>query len=1144
MFIVSTIVAPANAAIQFSEVNTDCPNTPEHCEFIEVVNRDCNEYLWWSKPRGAYIIGVSAWHKLGRGENEQYPVVRFLLDLSKATITQNQQYLTICGRDISCDIKFWNAAIYTNTSTDHRRIGHHRASYMDNGNDYPMVLFLLLGVDDMDSIKTNLAPYSPTTVTIQDRFDQHKVDLVKRNLRDVIVYGRRTPCQGCRWIEKIMNEVAPIRSDAVYASVSYVNREFDHDGFADLSLNKCNGSTSYVLASPTPGKENNCAKHATMLLQPTSKVHTWLMEHIARYTAKRKYAPVGEDEDCYITWFSLLYSSLRPADIAAKRTEIIESAESVSKRVKRSDTPDDDSCSVKSPDKKKLKPMLCSQDPNIAAKVKEACIVTVMRSVEGVTSYPPLTPCPSPDTPEGTLLPLSSFDDSEDVPTEPEDISDSMSAGTYSTADKLLSRSGFYNGNTHNLNQIKICRHHSILYGNGFKQYLMDKHRGVLRGKKNQQLIIKCVMPSIAGVDRHYTVRPVKNMLTINKQQSEAIFRLKGYLIPVGLPVCYYHFTAANNVLAEYTKLAHEATQEQTHTYAMRERSSICYTESSSQEGVPVICRADSGESMSSQEKCLVPPKETPIEKSRRLLRVFGNENLVYRWQYTDTYDTLSERSKKNYIRVYKAATKVLLNVLTGDSWKQFEADVMASSQKTWNEGDATISTILDEVNMLYNVVDSKECRYLLLGMVALNVPFRTLSEKVGGITHYTFAKSRALVRYYIHEKSPPPKAPKLRTVDRAKVEFFLTYVIDNSTPKPWGSKLRKLSCGSKVELPAFLSVIRPKKIITEFKSYAQQSLNPADHEKMVFKASSTYYSILKKLPIEYRKAATGLDYKTNKGLEAFDTLQAVLCDLNDLQLIEDDKLEQLKFDLNESKRYLRADYKYHVAETSTVADHDIKWALSDPSDHRLQSPTVQDHSNRCQRCELMKLLGNAIHMIVENADITPPKKKALMISDVINALADIEEMKYHKLRSVHQNSAKTTLLRDLGPNQAFITGDFAQKWLPTSGREDQTAYFGKKGITWHIYHAMMKDANGVYRYKIIEHFFMKQVPQDSGVVIACLNDTLLRLNNDFGVTEVFLRSDNAGSYHSAKTMAAVSSLNSGGPVKVQRWDFSEPQDG
>lgn len=90
----------------------------------------------------------------------------------------------------------------------------------------------------------------------------------------------------------------------------------------------------------------------------------------------------------------------------------------------------------------------------------------------------------------------------------------------------------------------------------------------------------------------------------------------------------------------------------------------------------------------------------------------------------------------------------------------------------------------------------------------------------------------------------------------------------------------------------------------------------------------------------------------------------------------------------------------------------------------------------------------------------------------------------------------------------------------------------------------MMKGPDGSYRYKIYEHFFMRQIPQDSCIVIACLNDTLQRLHNDFGVTEVFLRSDNAGSYHSAKTMTGVVAWNVEGPIKVLRWDFSEPQDG
>lgn len=1038
----------AGGNVQFSEINTDCPENPERCEFIEIRNHDCSEYMFGSWGRGPFILGVSTGHKLKDGETVQYPVVRFLLELtSVAAKKRNHEYFTVCSDSYECDAKFSSVEQFKRPV--HHRPGHSRGSYLENGNEYPMVLFLFTHTNAI-TVYHELAPYSPTSIQSMDRFTPEKMEFVKRSLRDVVVYGRRTPCQGCRWLENMIHELKPIRSDAVYASISYVQREFDHDGYPDMSLNRCSNSNAYVLATPTPGTVNKCHKHPTLLLQPTNDVYTWLTQHIDRYNKKRKHIPTSSDNeksDCYITWFSLLYSGLRPADIARKRAQLIDAAQPLQhNRVKRSDREDhDESCFANSPDKKKLRPTVCSQDPNIVAEVTNKCIVHVMKSVKEIKSYPPLTDCPrSTSTHEGELIPLSNFDDSFDVPSDADDIRDGMNAGTESTADILLSRSGFFNGNSHNLNAMKICRHHSEIYGNGFKRYLM-KSPGVMRTMVHGRMVIKCIMPTIAGIDIHNHIIPVQKTLTISKQQSEAIFRTQGILIPVGLPVCRAHYTAADNILIEYAELERAATPEAAHAYNIRERSAICYTEGSSQEGIPVICRTDAEAYISSQEICLIPYTESPTEKSRRLLKVFQTEKLVTDWHCTDKYTSLSDRTKKNYIRTYKSASRVLLNTLVGDAWRQLQSDVISSSEETWNRGDTTISTILDEINLLYNAVDNQESRYLILGIAALNVPFRTLSEKVGGISHYTFTKARALVRWYVHVKSPPPKPPKLKTVDRAKVEFFITYVIDNSTPKPWGSKLRKLSCGQKIELPPFLSVIRPKKIITEFLSYADQSLNSKDRENLVFKAHSTYYAILKKLPIEYRKAATGLDYKTNKGLEAFDTLQTVLCELNEMEVIDSDTLDKMKFDLNESKRYLRGDYKYHVATTSTVADHDIQFALSDPSDKRLQVPVSENHDNYCQRCELIKLIGKAIRNAVNDAEIEPPRKKELMILDVDSALTDIEEMKHHRMRSVHQNSAKTKVLQDLGPTQAFITGDFAQKFLPASGREDQTSYFGKK---------------------------------------------------------------------------------------------------
>ncbi len=71
------------------------------------------------------------------------------------------------------------------------------------------------------------------------------------------------------------------------------------------------------------------------------------------------------------------------------------------------------------------------------------------------------------------------------------------------------------------------------------------------------------------------------------------------------------------------------------------------------------------------------------------------------------------------------------------------------------------------------------------------------------------------------------------------------------------------------------------------------------------------------------------------------------------------------------------------------------------------------------------------------------------MEHDVQKYLTDIEEMKHHILRAIHQACAKHELLQQLKPHQAVLVIDFMMKWLPKSSREDMWAFFASIGV-WH----------------------------------------------------------------------------------------------
>lgn len=71
-----------------------------------------------------------------------------------------------------------------------------------------------------------------------------------------------------------------------------------------------------------------------------------------------------------------------------------------------------------------------------------------------------------------------------------------------------------------------------------------------------------------------------------------------------------------------------------------------------------------------------------------------------------------------------------------------------------------------------------------------------------------------------------------------------------------------------------------------------------------------------------------------------------------------------------------------------------------------------------------------------------------------------LDEWKAHILRAAHQDNAKRDIIDHLKHDQVFLIMDWAMKFLPTSFRETQRDWFGKKGKSWHVTVAVTKGDN------------------------------------------------------------------------------------
>lgn len=134
---ISTFSFCSITGLVISEINSDCPNQQtrplEECEFLELVEKDCNIYGLWEKTPPTYFILLES-----VGHNGNSPISRLVLNLTDLTVVTGSRFLTICWKSgPKCDYTF------DGTLLAHRRSARIIPSYLINGNAYPMVAILL-----------------------------------------------------------------------------------------------------------------------------------------------------------------------------------------------------------------------------------------------------------------------------------------------------------------------------------------------------------------------------------------------------------------------------------------------------------------------------------------------------------------------------------------------------------------------------------------------------------------------------------------------------------------------------------------------------------------------------------------------------------------------------------------------------------------------------------------------------------------------------------------------------------------------------------------------------------------------------------------------------------------------------------------
>lgn len=375
--------------------------------------------------------------------------------------------------------------------------------------------------------------------------------------------------------------------------------------------------------------------------------------------------------------------------------------------------------------------------------------------------------------------------------------------------------------------------------------------------------------------------------------------------------------------------------------------------------------------------------------------------------------------------------------------------------------------------------------------------------------------------------------------VDQRQLDHFLDF-----TMRPYfyqdvayGTRTIKLESGEELVMPNVVRTVARSTIINQYLQFCKES----DFTPF---SQSTMWRVLEVQEASQRKSLKGLDNTAADGAEGFQLLNKVV---DELEEVGADKLwcSEVREKLRLGKLYLTTSYRDHCKENSSCCpDHCRQFALSDVNDAKLKAICSHDHDMVCYNCTSLK---NGIHDVVSAIG----KHKSQLGQDHAGdleydanaAVTKILEWKAHILRAANQDEAKSETISSLQKEDVFIIVDWAMKFLAVKYREKQVEWFGKRGMNWHVSCVITRESNGLEVTSFIH--VINNCQQDWFSVLSILEHLLhtLKIKKPY-IKKAYIRSDEAGCYHSSKLVSSLQEMGERQGIQVQRYDHSEPQCG
>ncbi|EFP11361.1 hypothetical protein CRE_13812 [Caenorhabditis remanei] len=647
------------------------------------------------------------------------------------------------------------------------------------------------------------------------------------------------------------------------------------------------------------------------------------------------------------------------------------------------------------------------------------------------------------------------------------------------------------------------------------------------QGKKEKA----CSMPDEIGI-KHLHSRPGPEKLeTLTIDESDVINKRLGYLVHPGIPICLIHKKFVADLKINMTKTDRKRVRIQSGFFA----------------------NADD-ETCSRDTSFVGPSPKKQRTQGEYALRSFANFLNIDRVCFPNKkFEELGELTKQKKVCTARKMIDGMLDVISGGDSALLKKKVLTKlyDDESWTTGSSkNFDLIMKQVAAQFYVAHDRRNKRIILSIVANVIPYSTVEKYIPSLSRYMYHRARLYARQYKENTLPATKDVREK-YNKIAVQYFVDFITSPTVMigLPYGVKKVKMANGTKQEIP---NTIRQQSSTEIYEMYKSLLKNTNQTELML--SRSSVFRILDVCVATDRKATTCVDYFTANGMEGFDGLHDILDTWIEEKLFDLESLHQLKTGLFEAAQYLRTDYRLHVKKCSRVADHCATLALSDPMDKSMASSCstgnyTHKYDLKCERCEQVNNTLNEIEslatQLASSASLTNSESLERRKDEVFQIkkyIEDIFELKKHYLRAAYTNQEREDILSSLKDNEALITLDFAQKYLPRWHREKQSDYYGKKGISYHVAHTTARIGD-IYTQHSFVHIYSKEVPQDSKLVVMTLLHVLRQLKK-VGIIRASIRSDNAGAYHCAATINSLHWLMEMSGVSISTYTFSEAQNG